>query len=147
MIPDEIWTRLPVILVVAAFVLMMIPRIAEASERVAKMFGPLGRHWRERQKAREDLVNRDRAAEAMVLLEEAISKQPVIDMMRRELASVMDRLEGLEQADTIQRAFISYDERHHFEASLVAARAGITMLHRIPFDEFAEKWKQGWRPD
>ncbi|MFN3005160.1 hypothetical protein [Mycolicibacterium wolinskyi] len=137
------------VLVVLAYAL---PRIAEASEGLAKLMGPVGRYWRkrglERAKKRDDEVQ----AEAKQLAKQIVAEvtpppPPDYAEMGRRVANMERRVKALEGSEQVQRAFIVYDAEWHFNDELKAVgRPECAPAPRLSFDRFETLWRSGWRP-
>lgn len=137
------------ILAIVVFLAYTLPRIAEASEAAAKLLGPIGRYWRERGLTRAEQHRAEVQREARQLAKAIVAEvtPPDYAEMERRLANMDRRIKVLEESDQIQRAYIIYDENWHFADEMAAVRnPECTPAPRYTFDQFKERWRQGWRP-
>lgn len=132
---------------------LVITRLAESYEGLAKVLGPLGRKIQSSYQKRQDRYRRDVTQEAKILAVELLPKVVPSDyeVVKNQLRNVIDRVEDLEQENTAMRAFIVADEEWHFRWSLAVATAGLeeltkTLPQRYNWSEFLRSWKSGWRP-
>lgn len=142
------------VLVMGAVVLWLtITKLAETSEAMRKLMGPLGRKILEGYTKRQARYRADITQEAKALAIELLPKVIPADYnaVKAQLENVIGRVEELEIANNMLRGFIIYDEGWHFQESLHYARTGtqrpVELKKHISWDTFIEKWKTGWRPD
>lgn len=131
----------PLLAAIAAIVWLSLPQLAERFTIIGKVLSPLSRRWRE--KAERLAAQQDEAAlkKARELAAAAMKEMTPPDVRKLE-----DRLIRVEDAEDLLKAFVIYDELWHFHDDHNEARRGRTPAHRMSFDTFEERWKQGWRP-
>ena len=131
---------------------LVITRIVETSEAAAKVLGPLGRRIVNGYRRRQAQYRHDVAAEAKLIATELVPKVMPDDygVVKRQLTNVISRVTDLEIENIAMRAFIVFDAEWHFQDELVDASLGKprenSRPRRIPWEEFLEKWREGWRP-
>lgn len=131
----------PLIAVLAVVLWLSLPQLAERYAIIRKLVGPWSRRWQ----ARTARIESERRAmwmeEGKTLVSAAIK-----EMTPRDIRSMEDRLERVEDSEDMLRAFVIFDELWHFSDDHNEARHGRRPAHRMTFDTFEAKWKQGWRP-
>lgn len=141
------WMLLAIAVVV--FLAYTLPRLAEASEAVARLLGPIGRYWRDRGLDRAERHRSEVQREAKQLAKQIVAEvtPPDYAEMGRRLSNMDTRIKILEESDRIHRAYIIYDEHWHFDDEMAAVRhPECTPAPRYTFDQFRDKWRDGWRP-
>ena len=85
---------------------------------------------------------------ALQLAAEAVKDitPPDYEAMAARLERLDERLKHVEDTDAMLRAYIVEDERWHFDDDLQSAREGRALSPRMTFQEFAQRWADGWRP-
>ncbi len=131
----------PLFAVLAVVLWLSLPQLAERYEVVRKMVGPLSRRWKERAEKQQAQRRAVWMEEGKVLVSAAIK-----EMTPRDVKAMERRLERVEDAEDMLRAFVIYDELWHFNDDHNEARHGRRPAHRMTFDSFEQKWHQGWRP-
>lgn len=125
-------------------------RLAEAYEGFAKVLGPLGTYWRRRADERK---KRDRA-DLKVLAREVVSEirpadyeqlQNDLALMQKQLERMMRRVADMQMTEDVNQAYLIHDTEFHFILDQMLAERGIKPPKRIPYREFAVKYRQGWR--
>lgn len=132
---------------------LTITKLAETSEAMRKLMGPLGRRILDGYNKRQARYRADVTQEAKALAIELLPKVIPADYnaVKAQLENVIGRVEELEIANNMLRGFIIYDEGWHFQEALHYARSGTErpseLKKHISWDTFIEKWKTGWRPE
>lgn len=140
--------------VMAVFVLwLVVTRLVESHEALAKWLGPLGRRIQTAYHRRQERYRTDVADEAKTLALELIPKVVPSDyeVVKNQLRNVIFRVEDLELENQAMRSFIVLDEEWHFKWSLAMATAGLDLIaeglpKRYAWTEFLANWRNGWRP-
>jgi hypothetical protein len=133
---------------------LVITRLVESTEGLAKLLGPLGRKIVANYQKRRTSYHADVVAEAKMLALEIMPKIVPADYetVKTQLHNVIERIDDLEQENTAMRAFIVADEDWHFKWSLAVAQSGLAdnitadLPVRVNWNEFLRSWRGGWRP-
>lgn len=133
--------NMPVILLFLVVLWMSLPQLAERFEIVGKLLKPLSKRWRDKA-ARIEKQRRE------VAMEEArkLASAAMQEMTPPDVRKLVERLNRVEDAEDLLRAFVIYDELWHFKDDHNEARRGRLPADRMSFDTFEDKWKAGWRP-
>lgn len=139
------------LLAVVVFVLLAytLPRIAEASEALARLMGPVGRYWRDRGQRRDRRHQEELQKEAKQLAKQIVAEVQPVDYqeMGRQLENMDRRVRTLERSNEVQKAFIVYDAEWHFDDELSSVgHPDCKPAFRLTFDRFEALYEQGWRP-
>lgn len=146
-LPSDFWNHLPSWLIWIVLGVMLLgflgARLSEAYPWVAKLIPVLGGMWRRRAQREEQKIE-DRAKE----LAEEISggmKPPDFD---RRIVELEHRLQLLEFSEEVNQAYLIEDAKWHWSADITIAEAALAVkfLPRVPYSEFARKYREGWRP-
>lgn len=136
-------------LAVTVFLGYTLPRLAEASEAVSKLLGPVGRYWRDRGLRRAASRRNEIQAEAAELAKQIVAEvtPPDYAEMGRRLSNMDKRVRALEWSDQVQRAYIVYDAAWHFDDELSAVgHPECAPAPRLSFEAFETLYREGWRP-
>lgn len=133
---------------------LLITKLVESHEALAKFLGPLGRRIQASYQKRQQRYRTDVADEAKLLAIELLPKVMPSDyeVVKNQLRNVITRVEDLELENQAMRSFIVADEEWHFQLSLAVANApGMeAILKALPkrdsWTEFLQHWRNGWRP-
>lgn len=131
----------PFIIASAIVLWLSLPQLAERFEIIGKLLRPLSKRWREK----AERLDKERHEVAMVEARK-LAQAAMQEMTPPDVRKVLDRLNRVEDAEDMLRAFVIYDELWHFKDDHNEARQGRTPAHRISFDTFEKKWQRGWRP-
>lgn len=131
----------PFITALAIILWLSLPQLAERFAIIGKLLRPLSRRWREKSERLEAQRHEVAMIEARKLAVAAMQ-----EMTPPDVRKLLDRLNRVEDAEELLRAFVIYDELWHFKDDHNEARQGRIPAHRITFDLFEQKWHQGWRP-
>lgn len=96
--------------------------IALTHEPVGKLFGSVGKHWREA----ADKKQKAAAGE--------------MGLLRDEVRSLSEKIGDLQLRDDLNWAFIRMDQDWHRRYELRAATEGWTTMKHMTFLEFRKKW-------
>jgi hypothetical protein len=144
----ELANQSPVIVLVLIIIWLSLPTLAERFAIIGKLVKPLSKRWREKAEKLERQQNEHALTLARQLARQAMQEMtpPDVAEMERRMKRMDDTLDLVQDAENLLRAYVIYDELWHFHDDHSEARRGRVPAHRIAFDTFEEKWKQGWRP-
>lgn len=145
---EGLYDNSPIIGSALIIIWLSLPQLAERFVVIGKMVAPLSRRWRDKaeriEAARREGVLVEAKRLAAIAMQE-MTPPDVVEMARR-LARFAETLESVQDAEDLLRAFVIYDELWHFHDDHNEARRGRPPAHRMSFDAFEAKWKEGWRP-
>jgi hypothetical protein len=138
----------PLIAVLAIVAWLSLPQLAERFAIIGKLSRPLSRRWREKAERLETQRKATVIEEARRLAAAAMKEMtpPDVAEMERRMQRLDKRLETVQDAEDMLRAFVIYDELWHFRDDHDEARRGHRPVTRMAFDTFEAKWQDGWRP-
>lgn len=111
------WAVIVVGLTTAALVL---EKVAQSSDSIAKILGPVGRWTRRNFEKRSARHIKDVENELARLALEVVNQITPADyaVVKTQLEHVVERLDALESENRLLRAFIVYDEKWHWHDNL-----------------------------
>lgn len=144
----KIADQAPWFVIVLIVIWLSLPSLAERFAIVGKLVGPLSKKWREKaerlERERRDFALKEARREVQAVMKELTP--PDIRRMEQSQNRLAQRLMWVEDSEDMLKAFVTYDELWHFHDDNNEARRGRRPAHRMSFESFETKWKQGWRP-
>lgn len=124
-------------------------QLAESSEFVSQLLGPVGRKWAQSRSSRKDHASLllevaarldDQAVELDRLRDHQVSDEWNRDL-KRQVESLSNAVAGLRRRNQIVDAYLLYDEEWHRRELLVTAGSDNPLTPHISFLEFEENWR------
>lgn len=139
------------VLALVFFLSFVTTKLLETSKAAADLAGPLGRWVQKRKDLRADRHKKELREQARDLLADSdiadMLQPPDYEELKTQVTRCTDELRDSRMERAALRSFVVYDEEWHFRDHLDAVDDERKPAARLAWDEFYEKYRQGWRPD